>query len=247
MDLCVIAPLHHLDLTKLGDMHFIIANWALEYPEYADFYRREKLFKIMDNGAFEEGKPLDDEKILEAAKIVKADEVVVPDQPDDPEYSLELTKDFFTVLSKDEIKQYRWQVVPHGKTISEYILNLTTLAMRCEFTDTIGLSILDLYKWNYRLRPLLMDTILQLVPASIQLHLLGLDEFIEVWSYSLQTKKRLRSVDTSLPITLASRLQSLSEHPEKHDFKRVSFLPKLNCAQQYQARVNIRHLKRHCR
>jgi len=193
MKLCVIAPVNHLDLAQLGDMHFVLAQLVLKYPEYAEFYSKETKFKIMDNGAFELGKTLDTDALLEAAKQAQVNEIIAPDVPSMPTRSTKMTIEFFESLGKDEREAYDWMVVPHGSNLGQFAQNLDKLVTETE-PDTVGYSILDLYKWNFRLRPIALFKTLLMLPPHVEVHLLGLDEPLELHAYR---HLNVRSVDTS--------------------------------------------------
>lgn len=81
-----IAPIHLLSLIpKSYDFHLLLAH-LLEDPDYVAFYKARKLAGdtlLLDNGAFEFGKPLEAEDILELIDKsgIQPDYVVAPDYP----------------------------------------------------------------------------------------------------------------------------------------------------------------------
>ena len=242
MNLCIIAPVAHLELTRRSYFNFVLAQLVLENERYADFYKWDQGFKIMDNGAYELRKPLSTEEIMEAAERARVDEIVVPDIPKDPEASVELAIDFFASLSKKELEKYRFQVVPHGKSIHDWMDNFYTLRDEDGIRmDTVGLSILDLHKWNHRARPIVAHMILPL--KDVEVHLLGLDEVCELFCYK---GLRVRSVDTSLPISLAKRGIFLDEVTEETPHERVEMDEVLDETALGIAEYNIEVLKEIC-
>lgn len=83
---CFIAPINYLHLIPDSQTtHFLLAH-LLSNEKYCDFYRKKKEqghFIILDNSAFEFGKPLDVEEYLELTEKSKIipDIIVAPDYP----------------------------------------------------------------------------------------------------------------------------------------------------------------------
>jgi len=201
MLVAVIAPYNHLTLSKYGGLQFLLAHKILENDEYADFYARMDTYKMMDNGAFELGTSLPIDKVLEAAELVGANEIIAPDKPDDPDESYEMTKQFIEeMVDADLMGMYKIHAVPHGPDTESYLENFRKIVKLSP--DVIGFSILDLWKWNPRLRPYVIRALdwFGELKASIEYHLLGLDDPLELLLYE---GLPIRSVDTSLPITCA--------------------------------------------
>jgi len=207
MKVAIIAPKKHPELAEMGDFLFVLAQDILREPQYAKRIRDRprKLYAMMDNGAFELGDPLEAEAIIEAAKMADADEIVLPDYPLKPRQTYLAVKEFFSVTSKKFINQRKLCVVPHGTSMQSYIKNLKDLVEDFP-VDVIGWSIIDLYKYNYRARPFYIRTVANMHEEyffgsdKLEHHLLGLDESLELLMYH---DLPIRSVDTSLPISLA--------------------------------------------
>jgi len=209
MKVAVIAPIKHLDLSSLGDIFFSLAHLILESQRYAVAVRRasEQQYVMIDNGAFEQNLPLSDDELIEAAKRANANEIVCPDYPLDPEKTLKATINFLSVMSKTERKRFKFCIVPHGKTITQFLENLRALYENTlGEASVVGWSIIDLYKFSYRLRPSMIRIAEHVMPElfysrdKFEHHLLGLDEMQELMLYR---NVPIRSVDTSLPISLA--------------------------------------------
>lgn len=213
MKLALIAPTKYLKYTELGDLHFVLAQEVLRDEEYCRFYANSNKFKLMDNGAYE-GVLLSTEQLLEAGEKARVQEIVAPDIPSDPALSFKLTKEFLDVAP---IRRFSYVGIPHGKTLSEYehyFNKMLSLPI-----NTIGLSILDLHKFEekQRLRPMVVHYLRDLL-NDVNVHLFGLDEPLELFCYS---DMPIRSVDTSLPFSLALLGKRITLMPEKH--QRISF------------------------
>lgn len=64
---------------KHSNFHMVLAHLVLREQEYADFYRNEKKFKLLDNSFFELGECLKPYEVLKAAEKVKADCLILTD------------------------------------------------------------------------------------------------------------------------------------------------------------------------
>jgi len=247
MKLCVIPPLNHLELANYGTADFILAQFVLEYDEYADFYASRDTWKIMDNGAYEERQSLDTDELLEAIARVHPDIVVVPDIPRDPEASFVLSKNFLEEVSKSAVADCLWMVVPHGENVREFFRYMERfIGLREQQRwDYMGLSILDLYKWNFRARPLIAREVCDFAQIhGFSVHLLGLDEPIELQAYR---RMHIASVDTSLPITKAVRGERIEYTTEWKSLPRVDLERAYLTSKQYELAIqNIRALRVIC-
>lgn len=244
MKLAVIPPSAHLELSSKGDLDFCLAQRVLKSEKYALFYRNRKegRYLIMDNGAFELGASLAFEDVVRAAKIVGADEVVAADCPKDPVGSMDLTKEWCKYIEALSGPKLVTQLVPHGRTEKEFVAQyLECVEMTASMTDAvIGFSILDLWKWNRGRRPIQIAKLdyLGLFEHEIEHHLLGLDDPAELLLYN---DGMIRSVDTSLPISLAWNNRSL--WTDELDQQRVPEDATLSESQLWTAEKNISLLK----
>jgi len=180
-----------IEYAELGSMHFIVPDNELLYP----YYRESQKFKLMDNGAYELGHPIADEKYLYLAAQMEVDEVVAPDVLMDGERSYELTKTF---IETNNLKHLRVCAVPQGKNPKEFIeyyVKVSKLPV-----DTIALPIWLQKRFGARLKVYRKLRKSKLLRSDVDHHLLGLDDFNELKQYP---KGAIRSVDTSLPLTLA--------------------------------------------
>lgn len=81
MELSLIVPVAHLELTKLLPGRFCIGSVAAAYPVYESYFRRASAagYKvILDNGVFED-EVLDDTVYIELARSIQPTVLVVPD------------------------------------------------------------------------------------------------------------------------------------------------------------------------
>ncbi len=173
----------------------------IETEKYREFAIRSRMYKWMDNGAFELGKSISTAELLDLADTIGVDEIVAPDRPRVPDDSFEMTQTFFEELvDLGVVGKYKIHVVPHGGDLyeySEYFKKCLQLG-----PDVVGFSILDLWKWKPLWRPYVIHSLYNsdLMRASVQYHLLGLDDPLELYLYG---GIPIRSVDCSLPISMA--------------------------------------------
>jgi len=248
--LAVIAPRKHLELSEQGDILFLLAQEVLVSDEYRNFFAKQKKYKILDNGAFELREPLLFEDILEAADLVDADEIVLPDYPLKPKKTVSAVKDFFSVCSNDEKNSYNFCAVPHGKTLKAFLKCYAELLTEYPHLITcIGWTIIDLHKYNFRLRPFAFFTVYHLYFSGLapwcnffktEHHLLGLDEPQELLIYRPDL---VRSVDTSLPVSLAFARKKLRFDTQTVNTKRVPLDATLSRATIRLASKNITKLQ----
>lgn len=88
------------------DFPFIIAHYK-EIPEYKEFYQKackESDYSILDNGAFELGKPVSDDDLLDAIETFKPTYVIAPEVYRDAKGTIEEVKRFKEVLRKNSFK-----------------------------------------------------------------------------------------------------------------------------------------------
>lgn len=120
MKVAIIAPIPNLTITRAGTIHLILAH-LIKYPAYAQFYRNETKYKILDNGAFE-GFPLPIEEVVKLAESVGANEIVLPDVMYAGKETIELIQKALSYLKeKGLIDKYKWMAVTQGKTEKEWL------------------------------------------------------------------------------------------------------------------------------
>jgi len=215
MKIAVIPPVHHADMMELGDFYFVLAQRVKEDDMWIGYLRDktdpDKII-LLDNGAFEQEKSISTDELLDIAKKIHADEVVAPDYVMHGKESLQMAKDFISVCPR---RRFSIVVIPHGRSLLEmadYYVKVTNL----EKVDVVGLSIV-FHKRCDKLRPHLYHYLrtTQKWDKTKDHHLFGLDSLVELWCYNPHD---IRSVDTSLPISMAwSNLDLISvEIPIDH-------------------------------
>lgn len=136
------------------DSHFIIGTEALKDPSYLAFYKeynRKPGHKLtfLDNGMYEEGKPLSPKELLGLTLEVKPDVVFASDVVGDASKTFDLTREFLE-LCKEVKYQGKVGVIPQGKDTQEILDCHETMIRLLNFDGPIGLSFLndrqDLFK-----------------------------------------------------------------------------------------------------
>lgn len=211
MKLAFLSPTKYLDKVSVrGDMHLVLAHRVLTDEKYCEFYRREKKYKILDNGAFELGNPMRTDDILKAAEMVDADEVVAPDVFNDGHRTIESTRNFVcrirTLDPGFKNKEYRFKVmgVPHGKDFIDWLVCFSKMYEHNQI-DVIGIGFKSVKVmeplWPHEptesaLRVKLVKALVHTFPNKT-IHLLGGGSNpIEALLY--KEVKQVRSLDTKL-------------------------------------------------
>jgi len=104
---------------KHNDLHLLLVHWAMENKEYTNFYRKSKVYKILDNSFYELRKILPAKELLHWAYILKVDEVVLPDKMYDYKTTKKLINEFFNNLDFNTFLNFKWQAVVCGRTEKE--------------------------------------------------------------------------------------------------------------------------------
>lgn len=104
---------------KYQDYYFVIPE-LLEDERYLEYIKSSPKYKILDNGMYESGWP-DVENLLSNARTIGARELVLPDYLYEREKTLRATEIFLHSLSEEEIKEFRWMIVPQGNTIYDWM------------------------------------------------------------------------------------------------------------------------------
>ena len=198
MQVALIAPKNLLELTRLGDMHFIV-------PQNADeqFFRKETMYKMLDNGTYETGHPIALANLLTLAGDLKVDEIVLPDVMLDKLETVSLVAHATTVRKPKGLK---YAAVPQGKNPKEFIDCYKQFAKFPEI-DVLCFPIWlqKLYNARFKVVNYLLKRKLL---AHKKHHLIGLDSIGELYSYP---KGVIRSLDTSLPFSAGMERKALSD------------------------------------
>ena len=175
------------------DYELYLAHQILANPKQFEFLAQEKdcSYKILDNSAYELGKGLELNKILEAADIIDANEIVLPDiykSNDSFEYSLKYLIEIPTDFKR------KIAIVAQGSGILDLIHSLDRIK-QLKRVDTIMLP-----KWSWAWRMDLMRLIV--FGPDKDIHWLGMGDCITetVGPYT----DWIRSIDTGYFTALAS-------------------------------------------
>lgn len=140
MQIYVIPPLRHMDLSLLGDRLFALAQYVTEdNNQYVDFFlKNSDKFITIDSGTAE-GNPVNSVELIERIKVIGADEVVCLDTLYNTDKTLQQTKDFISTLSKGEINSVSKVGVPQADNKKDF-LKCVQKMNEMEEIDVIGLS-----------------------------------------------------------------------------------------------------------
>jgi len=143
---CHIVPTAYLEHTlPLTWGCLILGHKFLEDEKYAEFARglRErprKPFVILDNGAYENGRSIEPQKLLRVALDLRPDEVVCPDVLGSGGSTLEATQMFLSRVGEQlQAEGIGLMAVPQGKTLAEW-LECFNAFVASPLVSTIGLS-----------------------------------------------------------------------------------------------------------
>lgn len=137
-----VPTIHLEELTPVIDGHFVIASECLKDPEYFEFFKNYGGRMILDNGMFEEGRPLDVDTLFDIAMEIKPEIVFAPDQVGDTVQTLGMTEQF---LHKCFVRNAPWKVgvIPQGPTVDDIIHCHDIMVQDFEFQGPIGISFLN--------------------------------------------------------------------------------------------------------
>lgn len=138
-------PTAHLDeLHPLVDGHFCIASECLKDQAYFEWFcnRPKDAYVMLDNGMFEEGKPLDPNVLFNVAEAIKPNVVFAPDVVGKKDKTLGLTRDFFDLCAR---KKAKWDlgVIPQGCNPHQIVACHNEMLKEFDITGPIGISFLN--------------------------------------------------------------------------------------------------------
>jgi len=203
-----IPPRKHLNLVKHADGLFIVP--PLINDETKEEVRRLNCYKMLDNGSYEYGRPLDEDALIDLARELNVDAIVAPDMLQSRTFTVQRTLFFLNIVPED----FEVVVVPQGMTPEDYI-DVCLRFAEIERVDIIALPIWLEKKFSCR------PEVYRYVRRRIRdkkFHLLGLDNPYEVLLY----EDDVVSVDTSLPFTLAKHNVRWIK-PKRYELERISF------------------------
>jgi len=191
------------EVEQLTDISFVIATECLKNSCYLNFYKtlktQEKKLIILDNGMYEENRPLDGKTFKEIALEIQADVVFAPDQLFFMNATIDLTQEFLEISKGTP---YRVGVIPQGQTLEEWWQCYEFMVNHFKFDGPIGLSFLND-------RPTFLKTYGHKFVRRWH-HMLGLRHLDEIRTWPM---KDLLSLDTVKPIKAAYFGYKLEECP----------------------------------
>ena len=191
-----------------NDAHYILAHLAATVPEYREFYTEAKGYKILDNGTYETGSPLDFTVIMKLARQLKVDTVVLPDKVMDFTFTwkklLEIGGDMRNITKH----QFKWMIVPQIESYEKWPLAYGAFVAQAQLLFPpeqliVGFPIwLDRHTTYAQGRIKLFEHMKEtdIWNEKLPHHYLGVDT---VFGFSV-IAKHFESVDTSLPIKAAT-------------------------------------------
>jgi len=198
---CAISPtIRQMDLALQGDILFCLGNYCKMYPEYYSFFKRHggDRFTIVDNGAYEFGKPLEGEDYLNIFKQVSGSELVAPDVEFDFDQTKELTRKFLKFLDSKDV-DIEIQLVLQGKDYGDLINNSAEFISEEPPDPRISSYGVPLYNKKWQERAAAVKVLGQLSKRPI--HLLGLHDPLELAFYN--RKDNVRSADGGFAVKFA--------------------------------------------
>jgi len=187
MQVAHIAPIAGLPLIKGKPVQFVIAPYVEKYPAYASFYKNEKGYKIIDNGAWELRKPMSPTKYLKIAVDVGADEIILPDYEFKPVHTLARTREFINLLRTEQHEHsFNYQLVLHGRDYFDMVDRASWLI--CEIRkmkfeiNRLGIPLYN-KDWTGRIMAVYLLRQKQTLLQNLTFHLLGLHDPIELMCY----------------------------------------------------------------
>lgn len=211
LDIFYILPESDVEKAKIEiDKHMVIAPWLEESNKYRETYEKADGTKIIDNGAFETGSPMDINKYLDLAKLIRADYIIAPDITTDLDNYNEIFDEFYQKVSSKmgimfPFPSYKRIWVNFCKDMCRQYNMIPALPKR-PFRDN---------HYGHRNR---MNVAVELRKYFEHVHCLGLDLSIEL--RDLRKFAGYITVDTSLPYKYSN---VCFDYKGKYDTKRADF------------------------
>lgn len=201
-------PVHDL----INDYPYVLAHLIGQDQEYTDFYIRkckDAAFSILDNSAFELGKSIAFESLVEAAETVKPTHVVIPDWVNDCDKTVDFLVKFIDFLEKRYGTLYtipfKLIAVIQGTNLGELYSSLNKIASekkRCPAIEIVAMPYDTIPGTDYHnIRYQIFQHMKQFFKDNyLKVHLLGLQNYSEYALYTAEDKQLIFSVDSSAPI-----------------------------------------------
>jgi len=194
MQCSVELPVKYLgEFSKYFSFDFVIASTCLTHPEYFEYYKTKRRFTILDNGAFETGKAINDVDYLRIADALQPDILVIPDVYNDTMRTAQRSADFILTWKENKKAFLNTKLMAVLPGHSE----MAVISMY-EFYENLSEDI-TWYGFPYSGR---VDRfqVLKEHPEIENVHILGLPSIPE--ALSLRGLSNVKSIDTSLPVKL---------------------------------------------
>ncbi len=208
-----------LPWTSLGDLDFALTQLALSgapgnwSEAYIEFYRHRApgRYLILDNGAWE-GELISVADVIDVARRMRADEIILPDAIGDADCTIELAATAYE-QARHRLPGVALQVVPHGRTIGEYVDCLKGLMERVSF-DVVGISRADVELGL----DLMSDRVARMWPGPMRyLGWARQDPRAVTRAAQSWISDRVLSVDSARPIRWAACSARLPRRPDPAD------------------------------
>lgn len=192
------------DIQPLADFDWILAHLVLADKEYAEYYKKSRRFKVLDNSCNELLEPLDFGDILEAMDRIDLGTgglVVAPDYLGSYKRTFDGMVRALGVLGTDSLLP-----VVQGSNLDE-VLNLLKELLDVGFNRVaVPYDILSsredssVRMANRRLQ--VVNSIINKVPIGFEIHLLGMTTIEELTGHN---KGWVKSIDTGVPVLLGMK------------------------------------------
>ena len=208
MKLAIISPNSLLDRYSQTDYHLILPD-MLKDPEYYRFYHSvARGWKVLDNGAHEEGTRSPDE-LFRIAEALQVDEIVAPDVIGDRSTTLDMIDSFEPYARRHP--EYQYMGVVQGSSIAEAWECLNQLTDYNPFIKSIGIP-QHLCRFDEHIRAEMSDVVDEWLGH--QIHLLGSNSR---WPREVKHLSNLKLVvghDTTYPVKMGLQGIYISDNPE---------------------------------
>lgn len=208
--------------------HLALAQYVLDHPYYADFYAQESFqgsYILLDNGA-DEGEQQQGEALVEAACRCEADELVLPDTILSPRETYEKSRMWLAQWGDDSRLSpgfrfcYVLQIRCREDLVGAFDDFLFLRACMPEGLRVTSVAITKDFEPHGGSRMTVLDQLIRLLHQAhldfVDIHLLGIwNDPYEVVVAERRWPRRIRGVDSSLPIVFAFHDRSVLMDPRR--------------------------------
>lgn len=193
--------------TKFNDYPYVLGHLIKLDPEYKEFYKKQLLeadFSILDNSAFELGKSIADEELIEVARELRPTHLILPDTINNKAVTLFTSKRFMESYC---LELMMLEITPIGVVQGETFIELLECVLKYR---TLGVSYIaipfdcikgtDYSMVRFLFLRFLLNTIGEEELSKLSIHFLGIQNPQEMKLYSNKEKGFITSLDTSSPI-----------------------------------------------